>query len=311
MRISAFFRHTPAFFLISIAIAGAACQPATSNTNTTTVNTNTTTVSNLNTNSTVSTTTTGSAIDTREPTSYKAKLTLRLESVGGSQTVSLPPLTANVSKNGTDSRVDVALPGGNNVIYLDKGDKHYVILPARKQYAELNPTSTGFEWQRLMTPGQIVDQLHHTNGVQKVGDDQWQGRSVTKYRVAGTARTNTQQAGDVSADSNIYIDKETGLPLHTETLTQATGEKAKGLQGRVVTEMSDISTTVDPASFEIPAGYSRIPDEQVRQEVNKGENIAIQLVGQLLGSMQTSSAPVTSVSPAASPSASPTATTNP
>jgi hypothetical protein len=203
--------------------------------------------------------------------------------------------------------VAVALPGGNNVIYLDKGDKHYVVLPARKQYAELNPTSTGFEWQRLMTPGQIVDQLHRTNGVQKVGDDQWQGRPVTKYRVAGTARTNTQQAGDVSADSFIYIDKETGLPLHTETLTQSTGDKAKGFQGRLVTEMSDISTTVDPASFELPAGYSKIPDEQVRQEVNKAENIAIQLLGQVLSSMQPSSAPA----PATTPVTSPTASTSP
>jgi hypothetical protein len=307
MRITAFTRHTPAFLLLSIAITGAACQPAATNTNTTTVNTNTTPVSNLNSNSTASTTTTttGSAIDTREPESYKAKLTLKLESVGGQQTVSLPPLTADVAKNGTDSRVAVALPGGNNVIYLDKGDKHYVILPARKQYAELNPTSTGFEWQRLMTPGQIVGQLHRANGVQKVGDDQWQGRPVTKYRIAGTARTNTQQAGDVSADSFIYIDKETGLPLHTETLTQATGDKAKGFQGRLVTEMSDISTTVDPASFELPAGYSKIPDEQVRQDVNKGENIALQLIGQLVGSMQTNSAPAPAISPTASTSPNP------
>jgi hypothetical protein len=262
----------------------------------------------LNSNTTVSTTTTtttGSAIDTREPASYKAKLTLKLESVGGQQTVSLPPLTADVSKNGTDSRVAIALPGGNNVIYLDKGDKHYIVLPARKQYAELNPTSTGVEWQRLMTPGQIVDQLKRTNGVQKVGDDQWQGRPVTKYRVAGTAKTNTQQAGDVSADSYIYIDKETGLPLHTETLTQSSGDKAKGFQGRIVTEMSDVSTTVDPASFELPAGYSKIPDEQVRQEVNKGENIALQLLGQVLGSMQNNSAPAPAASPTASISPNP------
>jgi hypothetical protein len=306
MRISAFIRHTPAFFLLSIVMAGTACQPAATNTNVTTVNTNTTTASNLNTNSTVSTTTTtSSAIDTREPASYKAKLTLKLESVGGQQTVSLPPLTADVSKNGTDSRVAISLPGGNNVIYLDKGDKHYIILPARKQYAELNPTSTGFEWQRLMTPGQIVDQLKRTNGVQKVGDDQWQGRTVTKYRVAGTTKTNTQQAGDVSADSNIYIDKETGLPLHTETLTQSTGDKAKGFQGRIVTEMSDVSTTVDPASFDIPAGYSKIPDEQVRQEVNKGENIALQLLGQVLGSMQNNGAPAPAASPTASTSPNP------
>ena len=307
MRNFAFCRHLPVLCLFSLILAGAACRPDTANSNLGT-NSNSSTISNINSNSNAnSTATTSNAIDVHEPDSYKAKLTLKLESVGTQQAISLPPLTADVAKNGTDSRVTINLPGGNTVIYLDKGDKHYVILPARKQYAELNSASTGVEWQRLMTPGQIVTQLKRTNAAQKIGDDQWQGRSATKYRIAGTAKTNTQQAGDVSADAMIYIDKDTGLPLHTETLTFASGEKAQGMQGRVVTEMSDISTTVDPTAFELPQGYSKIPDEQVRQEVDKAENTLFQIAGKILSSMQNGPAPApsASVSASASPSVKP------
>jgi hypothetical protein len=307
MRNFAFCRHLPVLCLFSLVLAGAACRPDTENTNSIT-NSNYSTVSNVNSNSnanSTATTITGDAIDVREPDSYKAKLTLKLESVSTQQTLSLPPLTADVAKSGTDSRVAINLPGGNTAIYLDKGDKHYLILPARKQYAELNSASTGVEWQRLMTPGQIVTQLKHTNAAQKIGDDQWQGRSATKYRIAGTAKTNTQQAGDVSADALIYIDKDTGLPLHTETLTFASGEKAQGVQGRVVTEMSDISTTVDPSAFELPHGYSKIPDEQVRQEVDKAENVLFQIAGKILSSMQNGPAPAPSASASVSPTVKP------
>jgi hypothetical protein len=307
MRISAFNGRMPAVFVLSLALAGTACQTTTT-TDTANINSNTSTtstVSNFNagTSSTTTTTTTGDIIDTREPDRYRANLSLKFESVG-QQAMTLPPLTAEVSKNGTDRRIAVKLPGGSDFIYLDKADKRYVLLPAKKQYAELNPTSTGFEWQRLMTPGEIVAQLKRTSGVQKVGDDVWNGRPVTKYRIAGTAKTNTAAAGDVSADAFVYVDKETGLPLHTETLTQSSGDKAKGAEGKVITELTDITTNVDPTNFEIPPGYAKIDDAQVRQQVDKVMAAVIQIASQLIGSAQASSTPT--ASPTSTPTATPT-----
>src|SRR6266403_4815522 len=99
MRNSAFSRHLPVLCLFSLILAGTACKPDTANTNSET-NSNSSTVSNVNStsnaNSTASAAKTGDAIDVREPDSYKAKLTLKLESVGTQQTLSLPPVTADV-----------------------------------------------------------------------------------------------------------------------------------------------------------------------------------------------------------------------
>jgi hypothetical protein len=69
--------------------------------------------------------------------------------------------------------------------------------------------------------------------------------------------------------------------------------------------MSDISTTVDPTAFELPQGYSKIPDEQVRQEVDKAENVLFQIAGKILSSMQNSPTPTPSVSASVSPSVKP------
>jgi hypothetical protein len=301
MRITAFTGLTPAC-LLALALSGAGCQTTTDTVNTNTTTTNT----SINSNTSTTTTTSTDTIDVREPDTYTAKLTVKIEGTGGT-TIPIPPLQANVGKNGADSRVAVDLPGGTQAIYLDKGDKHYVILPAKKQYAELNPTSTGLDWQRLMTPGQVVQQLKKTTGVQKVGDDQFNGRSVTKYRLAGVAKTGQGAAGDVAADSFVYVDKDTGLPLHSETFTQTSGgDKAQSIQFKTVTEMSDISTTANAADFELPAGFSKIPDEQVRAQVDKVEAALIKILPQLLGLGQgTGTASVPSASPGASPMTSP------
>jgi hypothetical protein len=101
------------------------------------------------------------------------------------------------------------------LIYLEQGDKHIVIAPARKQYAELTPEATGFQLQKLMTPGQIVSYLERLKGVERVGDETMNGRPADKYRYATTTNTSTS-AGQVKSEAFFYVDKETGLPLRAE-----------------------------------------------------------------------------------------------
>ena len=72
----------------------------------------------------------------------------------------------------------------------------YGIAPARKQYAELTPEATGFQLQRLMTPGQLVQYLERLRGIEFVGEEPLAGRTALKYRYARTAQTQTS-AGEV------------------------------------------------------------------------------------------------------------------
>ncbi|MGH9967343.1 MAG: hypothetical protein ACREBG_05865 [Pyrinomonadaceae bacterium] len=275
------------------------CQPAT-NTNANanlTVNTNTA-PANLNANTSA---TTVSGIATREPEAYRATLVFSAETEGGQKTIGIPTLTAEVARNGVDRRVSFKLPDGSDLIYLEKGNLHIVVLPARKQYAELTPEATGFQLQKLMTPGQLASRLENLKGVERVGEETVGGRTAEKYRYANTTDTKTQ-AGSVSTEAFVYVDKETGLPLRSELFTEASGE-VQGVKGaKIVAEMRDINTTVDKSLFEVPAGFNKVPPEQVRQQINAITNAAAALLKALLGNATTST-PASSPSPAtASPS---------
>jgi hypothetical protein len=290
---------------IMLGVLGAACQPAT-NTNT---NANANAVANTkaapaNVNAAAPVETV--SIAAREPEKYRAKLVLSAETEGGEKTIGIPTLSAEVARNGADRRVSFKLPDGSDLIYLDHAGKHYVIAPGRKQYAELTPEAVGFQVQKLMTPGQIVSYLEKLKGVQRVGEENINGRTADKYSYAATVKTGTQ-AGDVSNQAYVYVDKETGLPLRSELFTEASSG-VKGVKGaRIVAEMRDIVTSIDTSMFEIPAGVDKVPPEKVRAQIDALTATVATVIKALLTNINAQSSPAPSpspVSPAASPKSS-------
>lgn len=274
-----------------LGLAGIACQRSDSNTNTTNVNSSPT-VAMASPSAEPA-----SVVAAREPEKYRAVLVFSAETEGGQKTVGIPTLSAEVARNGADRRVSFKLPDGSDLIYLEQGDKHIVIAPGRKQYAELTQEATGFQLQKLMTPGQIVSYLEKLKGVERVGDDTMNGRAADKYRYATTTNTSTS-AGEVKSEAFFFVDKETGLPLRVQIDSEASGN-VQGVKGvRIVAEMRDISTTVDDALFQVPAGFSKVPPEQVRQQIDAITNTLMALGKVLLSN-------VNSGPPAASPAASP------
>lgn len=279
------------------------CQPQTSTTNANLVNTNANVANSfVNTNSNSAATNMNGAassmIETREPEQYTAKVALNFEAVGDQRTTALPTIGAVVARSGADRRMEFTLPGtGEKVIYLDKAGTNYVILPNRKQYAELNAQSVGFEVRQLLMPEQIVQQVKKMQGLEMVGEEQQNGRTVTKYRYGGVANTQTQ-AGQVGTESFLMVDKETGLPLRSETVAQSqTGGNVQGFKGaRMITQMSDIQTSADPALFMPPTDYAKVDSEQLKAQMSLIFNVAGQFIGQM---MQSAAKPATS--PMASP----------
>ncbi len=268
----------------SIAIA-AGCQPS-SNTNvanTAAVNTNT----NINRNTNVSSTTT-TTITTSEPEQYQANIKMTLETIGDTQKAALPPIGAMVARSGADRVMEFVLPGtGEKIIYLDKGGVNYVILPNRKQYAELSKEALGFEVRRLLMPDQIVTQVKAIPGVRLVGEETVNGRAVVKYAYSGAANTQTQ-AGTVATESYVLVDKETSLPVRSETVSQTQGgANVQGISGaRIVTEMTDIKTTPDATIFTLPADYAKIDPEQVKAQANLIFSTVAAVVGQAMKQAQ-------------------------
>jgi hypothetical protein len=212
---------------------------------------------------------------------------LTLETLGQAQPASLPPLGAVVARSGADRVMEFAMPTGEKVVYLDKGGMHYVILPNRKQYAELSKEALGFEVRRLLMPEQIVNQVKAIPGVRLVGEETSNGRTVVKYAYSGAANTQTQ-AGTVATESYVLVDKETGLPVRSETVSQSqSGGNVQGVSGvRMVTEMTDIKTTPDATIFTLPTDYQKIDAEQVKAQANLIFSAVAALVGQAMKQAQ-------------------------
>jgi hypothetical protein len=284
-----FFTSKAFGFLISISsiLIFAACPAPNTSTNLSNnsiVNSNTT-----NTNAPQNAAT--SAIETKEPEKYQATVKLKFMTTG-EQKLTIPgELQANVAKNGQNQRMEFSMPNGDKVVYLDVGGKHLVVLPNRKQYAEIGKESVGFEVRSMMTPGQIVSQVKSMKGVEKIGEEKYGDRDAIKYQYGAVTDTKTK-AGSVETKSFIYIDKETGLPLHSETTAVASGGNYQGVQGlQVVTEMANIKTEVDPALFAEPTDFAKVAPEQVKQQVDAIFSVAMTFLGQLLKTGQTTTSP--------------------
>jgi len=261
--------------VVAAAAASSACQPA-AETNTAAnanagganaaVSVNSATSANMTT-STI-TTNTGQKIDAREPDKYSATMVATLATTGQQQMKGQAEI--KVERNGSDRRYSVTLPLYGELIFLDKADKRYVVMPARKQYAELTQELTGVNMDqvRAMTPGQLVAFVERQQGVERVGEETLNNRQAVKYKVAGRAQTQTS-AGQVQGETYIYVDKETGLPLRIEGFGQSTGSVQGVTGGNIVVETRDLKTDVNPSDFEIPQDYAKLTPEQVRQQVQQ------------------------------------------
>src|SRR5947209_19950599 len=257
------------------AAAAAACQPA-AETNTAAnanaagtnaaVSVNSANSANMTT-STI-TTNTGQKIDAREPDKYSATMVATLATTGQQQMKGQAEI--KVERNGSDRRYSVTLPLYGELIFLDKADKRYVIMPGRKQYAELTQELTGVNMDqvRAMTPGQLVAYVQGQQGVERVGEETLNNRQAVKYKVAGRAQTQTT-AGQVQGETYIYVDKETGLPLRIEGFGQSSGNVQGVSGGNVVVETRDLKTDVNPSDFEVLQDYAKLTPEQVKQMVQQ------------------------------------------
>lgn len=283
---------------VAVFLAAACEQPKTNggansamNSNSAAVNANVN-PTNANSNETSSS---NSTVDTKEPEKYQASVMLKLEAAGAAS-MPFPPIKADVARNGADRRMEFKLPTGETVIYLDKGGRQLIISPQKKQYAELNKESVGFDVRSFLMPEQIVNQLKAMKGVEQAGEETVDGRAAVKYRFASGANTQSQ-AGRVETESYILVDKETGLPLRSVSNASAQGN-VKGVNAlQIVTEMNNIRTDVDPNLFAEPTDFQKVAPEQIKAQMQAVFNLAAAVLGQMGKSNKPAAAPAGSATP--------------
>ncbi|HUF03513.1 MAG TPA: hypothetical protein VMM38_04990 [Aridibacter sp.] len=275
---------------LTVAMLGlTACNPATNvdtdNTNDNAANTNDNTFnSNINTDANAA-----AAIGASEPDKYSATVSISVETRSGNNAESrIPTLQANVARDGDNRRMELSMPNGEKLIYLTRGSEQFLVAPARKQYAELNEETLGFEIRKLMMPDEIVDRVKNLKGVERAGNEKYKGRDATKYTFENTAETGTQ-SGDVKTESFVLIDEETDLPLRIVMVVQSEKGQVSGVSGvKAVTEISNLSTDVDDNAFEVPEGFDKVEASEVRSHVQTFFDAAQLVVGQLLTDARTS-----------------------
>jgi hypothetical protein len=115
--------------LFSFLLVFAACQrgPVTESN----LNTNLSTNANLTPANANTATQPIATLAAREPEKYKATLVFTAQTEGGDNAIGIPPLSAEVARNGSDRRLAFKLPDGSELIYLDHAGTPYAIAPGR------------------------------------------------------------------------------------------------------------------------------------------------------------------------------------
>jgi outer membrane lipoprotein-sorting protein len=202
-------------------------------------------------------------LEAREPESYTITETITIQPTGSTPQANIPPLQFTLARLGADRRLSFRLPEPvGEVIYLEKAPLKYLIFPARNQYVELNEQELGFQLGDMMSPVSIIERLKARAQYETLGTESVAGRTAIKYRFKASADTRTN-VGTAQADSILYVDQETGLPLRTEIEATSTS----GAGARIVTATENLQLIVSPATFEVPTAMKKVSSTELKQQV--------------------------------------------
>lgn len=254
--------HAVIAFVVLVGFASVVLLGCTNAGTSTVTNTN----SNANTpigNASTTTAPMSSSLEAREPERYSVVNTVTIQPTGNSPQANIPPLQFSFARIGTERRVSFKLPDPvGEVIYLEKPPLKYLIFPARNQYVELDPTELGFQLGDVMSPVAVVQRLKEKTQSEQLGTETMNGRTVVKYRLKGAADTHTK-VGTAQADSIVYVDQETGLPLRSEIETIS----SSGAGARITTVADTVLFEPDATLFEVPTAMKKVTSAELKQQV--------------------------------------------
>ena len=260
-------RLIAALIVLTMALAAFGCNTTNTNSNAnanvstnTNENSNVAAMANENANSAAASTTTASTFSTREPDRYDMKMNVNLEGSANNRQGSTQVEIA-FARLDANRRWTLKVPSINQEIsYLEKPGLKYLVIPSRNQYVEITDEAVGFPLGNVLTPSAMMERLQ-AKPHESLGTETVNGRVAMKYRFTGAANTGTT-AGTAQADSFIYVDQETNLPLRIDLTTTA-----NGVSGRGLLETRDIQLNPDPAQFDVPAGYQKVTSQQLKEQV--------------------------------------------
>jgi len=272
---------------------GCTSAPTGTNANSNT-NANASAGGNINGNANVNTNpVAGTPLNVREPEQYSATYTVSGEGEANARQ-GAATLQVDFAKRGADRRWTFNAPAPiGQITYLEKAGLKYLVIPARNQYVELKPEELGVNLGSVMSPATMIEQLKARTQYENQGTETINGRTAIKYRFSGAQDTRTQ-AGTVQADSFVYVDEATGLPIRSQVNASTTS----GANARVVTEMRDLQLNPDPSLFEVPTTMKKVTTEELKQQV-QGFVALVRTLGAMSGQFPAGGAGAPPPAPAA------------
>lgn len=169
-----------------------------------------------------------------------------------------------VARDGEKRRMDVELFRGMKVSYLQLPSGVYILLPAKKIYAEFKPggeTLLPKNSPSDFSPDKLLNQSAGSARYEELGKETINGRAATKYRITTTGQTGEAKTG--TTESLIWIDDSLGIPVKSETT--ASGGPYNGATYSM--EWRDIKQEVDPSVFELPTDYQKVDYKEISRQL--------------------------------------------
>lgn len=181
---------------------------------------------------------------TKEPERYQAtRVVTSSADAGGGESRTL------IARDGERRREEYEADAGERIAYLQLPEGSYVLLPAKKLYAELKTeTDGGAHAARVppdFSPEKLLNEARPETLYERLGEESLNGRATVKYRVTVRGQKN----GGVTSESLVWVDEGFGMPVKTETTSPG---------AKVTMELRDIKETIDAGLLELPADYKRV-----------------------------------------------------
>jgi hypothetical protein len=250
-------------FLLTLALSAASCKRSGTN-------------GDANANSAAGSTTvadetsTTPPFSTKEPERYQATMVITSSLGEQSNIPGMSQLTAKemlIARDGEKRRVEMELVPGTKVAYLQTATARYMLVPARKVYAEFKPGEEGVDSEPSkntssdFSPDALLNQSVGGARYEKLGAENVNGRATVKYRVTMTGKTG--EAKSVTTESLIWIDDALGMPVRSET-TMSGGGSANS---KYSMELRDIKQDVDQSLFELPTDYTKVDYKDIQRGI--------------------------------------------
>jgi len=209
---------------------------------------------------------------TKEPKTYRATRVVTVtQSSSNTADSSAQERTNRVSlaRDGEQRREEYEVGSLGTIVYLETKAGRFVLLPQARLYgspadAESDGLSELTAESETMSPDFLLHESTVSSEYQRLGEEVRSGRMTTKYRVLTRSGNSA-----ITSETLIWVDETLGMPIASQFVTNNVNGST-----RVLMELNDVSTEVEPGVFALPADYRKVAVSEILNMVRAASEAA-------------------------------------